>query len=297
MTKSELTCPISEIEITTAGEHCRASFKTQASDCPLCRGREGSFGKDSAGYEVFRPCSRRHAKRRVELYNTAKIGRRYATATFDTYQPQNASQSTALQRARDWPLLYNTSGAKDGLLFWGPVGTGKTHLVLSIFRELTLNAGIPARFVDYGNLLMDLRRSFRAEAGSSEAALMLPLVETEVLIIDELGKGRNTEWELTVLDDLVSRRYNAHRATLFTTNLVVGGVRQKGSGFNPAYDQRRADSSIAGGAETLEERLDGRIYSRLCEMAVVVPVEGNDWRRRATFALSSSSASRAMCGS
>jgi len=279
VTTSELTCPIPGIEVSQAGEFSRAQFTTEASDCTLCRGREGSFGRDSAGYEVFRPCSRRHAKRRVELYNAAQIGRRYANATFDTYQPRNKSQATAVETARFWAAQCAAGQARGGLLFWGPVGTGKTHVALSVFRELTLVSGIPARFVDYGNLLMDLRRSFRAQAGSSEAALMLPLVETDVLIVDELGKGRNTEWELTVLDDLISRRYNADRVTLFTTNLDAGGVRAKGRGLNPAYDQRRADSSVAGGAETLEERLDARIYSRLCEMCDFIRVEGEDYRR------------------
>ena len=286
MTTSELTCPIPGIDVVPDGKNCRAQFTADASECNLCGGREGSFGRDSSGYEVFRPCSRRHARRKLELYNTAEIGRRYATASFDTYLPQNRSQMKAVEVARDWPLLYGTSKSRGGLLFWGPVGTGKTHLVLSIFRELTLARGIPARFVDYGNLLMDLRRSFRAQAGTSEAALMMPLVETEVLIVDELGKGRNTEWELTVLDDLISRRYNADRATIFTTNLDAGGVRPAGRGLNPAYDRRHADSSVAGGAETLEERLDSRIYSRLCEMCEFTAVEGDDYRRSTGLAVS-----------
>ena len=280
MSGSELTCPIPDVAVEADGEQCRAVFATAADDCTACRGREGSFGRDASGYEVFRPCSRRHARRRIELYNTARIGRRYAQATFDTYSPRNQSQANAVETARMWSSMYAAGQARGGLLFWGPVGTGKTHLVLSIFRELTLNAGIPARFVDYGNLLMDLRRSFRAEVGSSEAALMMPLVETEVLIVDELGKGRNTEWELTVLDDLISRRYNADRVTLFTTNHAVAGPKKKaGRGLNPGYDRRRADASIGGGAETLEERLDARIYSRLCEMCDFIRVDGEDFRR------------------
>ncbi len=279
MTKSELTCPIPGIDVQPTGEHCRAEFTTDASECTECNGREGSYGRDPSGYEVFRPCSRRHARRRMDLYNTAQIGRRYSGATFDTYLPRNKSQATALETARFWAAQCGAGQARGGLLFWGPVGTGKTHIALSVFRELTLNAGIPARFVDYGNLLMDLRRSFRAEAGSSEAALMLPLVETTVLVVDELGKGRNTEWELTVLDDLISRRYNADRVTLFTTNLDAGGVRKPGRGLNPAFDRRNADASVAGGAETLEERLDSRIYSRLCEMCDFIRVDGEDYRR------------------
>ncbi|MCO4769178.1 MAG: ATP-binding protein [Deltaproteobacteria bacterium] len=277
---AETECPIPGVEVVADGEFCVAQFATPASQCGTCSGREGQFARDDEGYEVFQPCDRRQARRRMDLFNSARIGRRFAGATFESYRPGPVSQARALETARLFTSTYATGrGARGGLLFWGPVGTGKTHLALSIFRSLTLDYGIPCRFVDYGNLLMDLRRSFRAEAGTSEAALMLPLVETEVLIVDELGKGRDTEWELTVLDDLISRRYNADRITLFTTNLSVQANRRTtGKGLNPAYDRRQVDST-RGGAPSLEERLDARIYSRLCEMCDFIKVEGDDFRR------------------
>ena len=275
-----IECPIPGVEVVPDGEFCRARFATAAADCSTCRGREGSYARDDEGYEVFVPCDRRQARRRMDLFNAAGIGRRYAGATFDAYTPRNRSQVQALESARLFTSTYGAGrGAKGGLLLWGPVGTGKTHIALSIFRSLTLDYGIPCRFVDYGNLLMDLRRSFRAEAGTSEAALMLPLVEVEVLIVDELGKGRDTDWELTVLDDLISRRYNADRVTLFTTNLAVGPLRPKGGrGLNPAYDRRQGDAN-RGGVPSLEERLEARIYSRLSEMCDFVKVDGDDFRR------------------
>jgi DNA replication protein DnaC len=278
---SDKECPIPGVEVLPDGEFAAARFAADASACALCGGREGAFSRDESGYEVFRPCARRHARRRMDLFNAARIGRRFAQATFDSYEPRNRSQMRALDQARLFVASYaRGSSAKGGLLFWGPVGTGKTHLALSIFRALTLEFGIPCLFVDYGNLLMDLRRSFRAEAGTSEAALMMPLVDVEVLIVDELGKGRDTEWELTVLDDLISRRYNADRVTLFTTNLMAQGPRRAaGAGINPAADARASTSSLAGARQSLEERLEARIYSRLCELCEFVAVDGDDFRR------------------
>ncbi len=278
---TDTTCPIPGVEVVPEGEFSVARFATAAEDCGSCRGREGFFGRDDDGYEVFRPCDRRHTRRRMDLFNTARIGQRYSAATFATYEPRNASQVSALETARLFTSTFGAGkGARGGLLFWGPVGTGKTHLALSIFRALTLDFGVPCRFVDYGNLLMDLRRSFRAEAGTSEAALMLPLVEADVLIVDELGKGRDTDWELTVLDDLISRRYNAARVTLFTTNLSAESrpASARGRGFNAGFDQRQG-RAISQAPPTLEERLDARIYSRLCEMCDFIRVDGDDYRR------------------
>lgn len=272
-------CAELSVEVVPEGEHAVARFVTPSEACSLCRGREGTFSRDTDGYEVFRPCARRHVRKNLDLFNAARIGRRYAEATFDTYAPRNRSQMEALELARHWVGTYSEGRrARGGVLFWGSVGTGKTHLVLAMFRALTLEHGVACRFVDYGNLLMDLRRSFRAEAGSSEAALMLPLVHAEVLIVDELGKGRDTDWELTVLDDLISRRYNAGRVTLFTTNLSALPARPAGKGLNPAFDQRTARAS-RNAPPTLEERLDARIFSRLNEMADFVHVDGEDYRR------------------
>ena len=276
---SEPTCPHPAVVVRADGEHCRAEFETPAEACALCRGAEGLSVREADGYEVFRPCARRKARSRIDLFNAARVGRRYVEATFESYRPANRSQADALDAATFWTAQHGLRrGARGGLLFWGPVGTGKTHLALSVFRALTLHHGVPCRFVDYGNLLMDLKRSFRAEAGTSEAAIMLPLVEVDVLVVDELGKGRDTEWELTVLDDLISRRYNADRVTLFTTNLSATPRPNRGAGLNPSYDQRRAESAVAGGG-TLEERLDARIYSRLCEMCDFIHVDGGDFRR------------------
>lgn len=285
-------CPSQDIEVVTEGDICRARLVTQASGCEKCHGREGFFVRDDDGYQVFSPCDLRLARQRVALFNAASIGRRYVNATFETYMPQNKAQREALQRAQDFGRFFRKppktgaaskrrdfrpAPAHGGLLFWGTVGTGKTHLALAIFRDLTLKRGIPCLFVDYGHLLMDLRRSFEARAGTTEAALMLPLVNAEVLIVDELGKGRNTDWELTVLDDLISRRYNANRVTLFTTNLSAEPA-SRAKGLNPSAD-RRAQDAIGKGPPTLEERLESRIYSRIREMCEVVHVPGSDFRQ------------------
>ena len=81
------------------------------------------------------------------------------------------------------------------------------------------------------------------------------------LVIDELGKGRGSEWELGVLDDLISKRYNAQRTTVLTTNYPI----QKSS----AYE----------GEEDLSERVGIRIYSRLTEMCRPVRLSGADYRQ------------------
>jgi DNA replication protein DnaC len=271
-----MTATFPQTVVQADGSFCRARFATQGWTCHACSGRGGSYVIDDQGYDVWRICDCRAHLRRQELFNAAGIGRRYATATLDSYEARTIEQQKSLQIARDFTLMYPSVAG--GLLFWGSVGTGKTHLAVGIFRELTLRKGVGCRFVDYGNLLQDLRRSFSNSSGDS--ALMLPLVEVELLVIDELGKGRGTEWEETVLDDLISRRYNAGKTTLCTTNFDPRDGRAPSSGGgNAAYESRSRGAATAGKTPSLKERVGERIYSRLCEMCEFVQVGGGDYRR------------------
>ena len=263
------------IVVREDGATCRAEFDTKDWTCSSCSGRGGSYVVDAEGYEVWQTCECKAQLRRQALFNSAGIGRRYATATLDSFEARTVEQQKALQFARDFTLMYPSVGG--GMLFWGPVGTGKTHLIVGIFRELTLRKGVACRFIEFGNLLQDLRRSFSQSTGDS--ALMLPLVEVELLVIDELGKGRGTEWEETVLDDLVSRRYNAGRVTLFTTNFEP---REESSARgNAAYHGSQSPDTSGWQAPSLRERVGDRIYSRLCEMCEFVEMTGADYRRTA----------------
>jgi DNA replication protein DnaC len=270
-----MTLKTPDVVVLADGATCRAEFSDPDWSCPLCHGRKGRMDKDDWNYDVFVPCECQQAVRRLKLFNAATIGRRFADATLDSYQPRTVEQRKALQLATDFTLMYPK--VNGGLLFWGSVGTGKTHLAVSIFRKLTLDKGVACRFIDYGNLLQDLRRSFSARGG--DADLMVPLAEVELLMIDELGKGRGTEWEETVLDDLISRRYNAGKVTLCTTNFDPSDVAPADSaGINERFDRTEAKAS-RGRTPLLKERVGERIYSRLCEMSEFVPVGGADFRR------------------
>ena len=152
---------------------------------------------------------------------------------------------------------------KKGFLLMGASGLGKTHLAVGTIAELTLGHGVKCMFKDFFYLLSELKQAY--SEGTPENDVILPLVEAEVLVIDELGKGRSSEWELNILDQLISKRYNASRQTLATTNYVTREIaREKG------------DTT-----EILEARVGERIASRLFEMCEFLYLEGKDYRRKA----------------
>jgi DNA replication protein DnaC len=160
-----------------------------------------------------------------------------------------------------------------GLIFMGEPGLGKTHLAVSIIKELILVHGVECKFVDFFELLREIRHGYGEDI--SEGEFMDPYMGVKVLVIDELAKGRNTDWELTILDHFISARYNDDdKVTLVTTNFkdkLDNGIGKE--------DRGSKKFSNASTRYTLEEKIGPRIFSRLMEMCKKVHLQGKDFRR------------------
>jgi len=159
----------------------------------------------------------------------------------------------AYRLVREYPAI------ERGLLFAGPVGVGKTHLAVAILRGLA-EKGMPGLFCEYGSLLREIQDSYNPVSRTSETSVLAPVYEAEVLVLDELGASKPTEWVLDTMTHIVGRRYNDKRLTIFTTNYT---------------DERQSAFS-----ETLQDRVGARLRSRLYEMCNTVLIEGEDYRRR-----------------
>jgi len=231
-----------------------------------------------SGVEGVAPCGCRELHRRIELFNQARIPARHSFSTLDSFDPgRSPGSSKAHQVSAQWVKSYQPRSENRGLVLYGGVGRGKTHLLVGMLHRLVFQHGVPVRFVEFSHLIVALKAGF--ETRRSVAATMDPLLDVEVLAIDELGKGRCTDWELAVVDELISRRYNAMATVLATTNypprLRGDGRRHAG---NPAL-HGPANLSVAAGAQyTLAERIGDRVFSRLMEMSDLLRVAGQDWR-------------------
>lgn len=159
----------------------------------------------------------------------------------------------AYRLVREYPAI------ERGLLFAGPVGVGKTHLAVSVLRGLT-EKGVRSLFYEYGSLLKGIQECYNPVSRTSEMDVLAPVYEAEVLVLDELGASKPTDWVLETMTHIIGRRYNDKRLTIFTTNYT--DVRE-----NPA-------------GETLQDRIGVRLRSRLYEMCSTIPIEGEDYRRR-----------------
>jgi len=239
--------------------------------CTRCEGRGVIDGRDAQGYAVVRRCACRAFDQRLALCNAARIPAACWQSEFHD-PPAAFLLDRHVQRAwthgQRFAATYEPRAP--GFLLHGGPGTLKTSILCATLAYLTLDRGIDCRFIEFSLLLNQIREGLD---GGAPAQRLEPLRRATVLAIDELGKMRATEWERTILDDLISSRYQAKRTTLFATNFPA--TKPEGaSGRSPARGAR------AQPVETLEEAVGERIYSRLVSMGEFLHTGNTDLRRR-----------------
>ncbi len=235
--------------------------------CPTCHGEGRTYARDERGYEMVRGCSCGADPRRLALLTGLRLPLKFLDRTLERYEGMSPDQKIARARARRFvdEFVPGASGQR-ALLFCGPPGSGKTHLLCAMLRELVASKGVRGRYEEFFLLLSDIRDGF--SRGLSSREWLEPLREVDVLAIDEIGKGgKNREFEQGVLDEIISVRYNAGRPTLLATNYPRPGTTRW---------EFRSDGQSA---ENLEQRVGPRIYSRLHEMCDLIDIDGPDQRK------------------
>lgn len=241
--------------------------------CALCQGT--GFVMTGDGREApVRKCDCQQMQSRMRRFNEAGVPARHAGSTRLSFKPTNRAQSAVLAKVSAWVRDFEPGEPCRGLVLHGDVGLGKTHLMVALLREVILNKGATGKFMEFSHLLADIKSGF--DAGHGQSRLMDPLMGVQLLAFDELGKGRNTSFEETVLDELISRRYNADLPIVCTTNYAPGPSTGRSVG-------NAADIDGHGNLRhrpALVDRVGPRVYSRLREMCDFIGVTGEDYRER-----------------
>ena len=259
------------------------------SPCPRCGG-SGHILALMEGVERVGRCKCQILPDRARLFNFAKLPARYAEATLESYEARDEATRAAKEAAEQWVHDYAAGNTKRGLLLHGEVGRGKTHLLVGVARRLTLEHNKRVRFVEFTLLLSELMEGF--ERGDGRKTVLAPLRDVEILAIDEIGKGRCTEFELAVLDELITQRYNTAKVILATSNYAPGNATGEKTPNLALHGRTYAPSAAAAAKNadpgfydrglrvpTLVDRVGDRVYSRLLEMVGLVAVEGGDRRQ------------------
>jgi DNA replication protein DnaC len=234
--------------------------------CSICSDSGWKTVQTGANRSVTR-CDCRQVSRTNYLLEHAKFPPRYENCDLAGYETgTQSSLSTAKMTAQKFIANYPID--RVGLLLIGPSGAGKTHLSVAILRELIVQKGIACLFCDYRELLKQIQNSYNPSVQVTELDLLRPVFQAEVLVLDDLGAVKPTEWVWDMVSVILNTRYNENRTTIITSNFMDGAA--------------AAVSGPRGAAreETLGDRIGERMRSRLFEMCRVVNVNAPDYRQK-----------------
>ncbi|MCW5979159.1 MAG: ATP-binding protein [Bryobacteraceae bacterium] len=250
----------------------------QTGECPLCGGTGWrSFDRD--GIAVAERCGCAADERLRKIEERSNVPPLYLRASFDNFSTlpdnpvANRILTTAVTTARAYVREFLRGSTRQGLIFIGEPGTGKTHLAVAVLRSLIARFGCEGVFVDYQQLLERTRQSYDPASSSGDRGAFQTALSCEVLLLDDLGAQRYSDWVEDMVTQVVTHRCNNAKPLIATTNL---------------RDPQAGDEPVPAGAAGdlmsryyLSERIGMRARSRLFEMCRVISTRGaEDYRLR-----------------
>ncbi len=249
--------------------------------CSLCDGSGMRIVERADGSRAARVCQCRVDRRVERALRMARIPELYRGSTFENYETADRDQhGYTLNQAKYIVEKFVHSYPADtrgvGLLLTGTVGTGKTHLAICVLKAL-IGRGATGCFYHFGDLIKQIQNSYNNSVRSTELEILEPILRAEIMVLDEMGASKPTDWVFDTIAHILNTRYNERRTTIVTTNYANREpVLTPGRPLSVFEEAREALRN-----ETLGDRIGERMRSRLQEMCMPVEMIGPDYRKTA----------------
>jgi len=193
-----------------------------------------------------------------KLFSQSNIEERFRSRTFENFTITDDNRS-AYKKARHYAEVFEEfKRTGTGIFFTGTVGTGKTHLAVSI-ANLLINRQIPVIFGTSIKLLSRIKQTYGNNQEEENKIISL-YSNVNLLVIDDLGKEKPSFWVLEKIYEIINNRYEAMKPMVITSNFSLNAIGERFS--------------------SIDEWIAKAICSRISEQCSNVEINGQDWRMK-----------------
>lgn len=248
----------------------KAEYQTSRDliECPLCGGT-GYILEDDKGYEVAVPCEclpRRILQSRIHFLNlpAALTDIRLKDFSLGVYSGEQKRIAMAACQIVKYYLdnFEKMSSSGKGLYLYSATrGSGKTRMVASIANDLIYNHDISAKFITAPAILDEIKTSWGSKEYTERQVLDM-LFTVPVLIVDDFGAEKATDWAQERFYQIINERYVNNRVMIFTSNMDLDGLKYDGRIINRIKEQCfRVDFP----EESVREKISTKNHKELME--------------------------------